>query len=83
MRFEFCRPSGVTLLLEISAWMLSPNVTGDVSVHDNERRLSEWMQPCRQQTQIYVNSSLDTSVCCFDMNVNEEPVGSLIRGSTP
>lgn len=31
---------------------------------------------------IYVNSSLDTSVCCVDVNVNDESMGSRIRGST-
>lgn len=50
MWFEFPRPSGDTSLLEMSVWMLPPNVTGDVSVHNNERRLFERMQPCRQQT---------------------------------
>lgn len=50
MWFEFPRPSGDTSLLEMSVCMLPPNVTGDVSVHNNERRLFERMQPCRQQT---------------------------------
>lgn len=37
----------------------------------------------RQETPIYVNSSLDTSVCRVGVNVNDEPMASRIRGSTP
>lgn len=36
-----------------------------------------------EETRIYVNSSLDTSVCCVGVNVNDEPMGPRIRGSTP